>query len=84
MTDRTDATSPRLTATETRLLDVLRSRPGYVFSRAELVGLVMPDAIVLERTIDVHVRALRFKLGKEAESIRTIRGGGYCFASSET
>jgi DNA-binding response OmpR family regulator len=46
-----------LTPTEYTLLEVLRSQPGYVFTRAELVRLVMPDAVVLERTIDVHVDA---------------------------
>lgn len=73
------ADCPRLTPTEARLLTALRSRPGHAFSRAELVTIVMPDAVVLERTIDVHVRALRAKLGAAANQIRSVRGVGYQF-----
>ena len=40
-------------------LEVLRSQPGRVFSRSELVALVMRGTVVLERTIDVHIKALR-------------------------
>ena len=68
-----------LTPTEQRLLEVLRGQPGRVFPRAELVTLVMPDAVVLERTIDVHVKALRRKLGTGEGSIQTVRRQGYCF-----
>jgi hypothetical protein len=68
-----------LTPTERRLLDLLRSNPGQVYSRAELVALVIGDALVGERTIDVHIRALRKKLDPHAHNIRTIRKAGYCF-----
>lgn len=68
-----------LTPTESRLLDVLQNQPGRVFTRAELVSLVMPDAIVLERTIDVHVKSLRKKLGPAAGQIETVRRAGYRF-----
>ena len=37
------------------------------------------DALVLERTIDVHVKSLRQKLGDRAEQIETVRGVGYRF-----
>ena len=83
MSDVPGNSEVRLTPTEARLLDVLRSRPGHVFSRAALVELVMPDSIVLERTIDVHIRSLRSKLGVEAASIRTVRLGGYCYRRAE-
>lgn len=68
-----------LTPTEARLLEVLRGHPGRVFSRKELVAVIMPDTIVLQRTIDVHIRGLRKKLGDEAKAIRTVRRGGYCY-----
>jgi DNA-binding response OmpR family regulator len=66
-----------LTPTEKRLLGVLASKPGQAFSRAELMALVMPDAVVLKRTIDVHIAALRKKLGPRARVIQTVRGVGY-------
>ena len=78
-----DDARPGLTPTEARLLDVLRGRPGHVFSRAELVALVMPGTIVLERTIDVHVRGLRAKLGAARNRIKTVRHLGYCFQPAE-
>ena len=71
----------QLTRTERRLFDVLRGQPDRVFNRAELVFLVMPGTVVLERTIDVHVKGLRKKLGLDAARIQTIRGIGYCWVS---
>ncbi len=69
-----------LTATEFRLLETLVRQPGRVFQRAELIDAVLgDDAIVLERTIDVHIRALRKKLGDHADLIETVRGVGYRF-----
>jgi DNA-binding response OmpR family regulator len=68
--------SPKLTPTEQRLLLALRSDLGRPFSRAELCALVMPDAVVLDRTIDVHVRGLRRKLPKSEGTIETVRGAG--------
>lgn len=75
MNEQPDLTPPRLTPTEQRLCDVLRQEPSRVFSRGELTRLVMPRTIVLARTVDVHVRAVRKKLGPA--SIRTVRGRGY-------
>jgi two-component system phosphate regulon response regulator PhoB len=66
-----------LTPTESRLLEALRSQPGRVFSRSELLKLVMPDSVVLERTIDVHIKALRQKLGPLGRRIETVRRVGY-------
>jgi two-component system phosphate regulon response regulator PhoB len=66
-----------LTPTEYRLFEVLRSQPGRAFRRAELVAQVMPETIVLERTIDVHIKALRRKLGALAGAIQTVRHVGY-------
>ena len=68
-----------LTPTERRLWETLRSRPGHVFSRKELLPLVMPGTVVLTRTIDVHIRGLRKALGDQAARIRTVWGRGYCY-----
>jgi len=69
-----------LTATEFRLLHFLAARPGRVFSRAEIIdGALGQEIAVLDRTVDVHIVALRRKLGKCQEWIETIRGFGYRF-----
>ena len=63
---------------EFELLELLASKPGKVFNRDQILSLVWGDgAIVGERTIDVHVRKLREKLGNNY--IRTIKGVGYTF-----
>jgi two-component system alkaline phosphatase synthesis response regulator PhoP len=70
-----------LTPTEMRLLHFLASHPGRVFPRAHLLTRVIgEDAIVTDRNIDVHVRALRQKLGDHQSIIETVRGVGYRFA----
>jgi two-component system, OmpR family, alkaline phosphatase synthesis response regulator PhoP len=69
-----------LTATEFRLLQMLAGHPGRVFSRSELIdGALGRNVAVLNRTIDVHVMALRRKLGESGRWIETIRGFGYKF-----
>jgi two-component system phosphate regulon response regulator PhoB len=69
-----------LTPSEFSLLDVLIRQPGRAFSRSELIDAALGnDAIVLERTIDVHIRALRLKLQSFAELVETVRGVGYRF-----
>lgn len=68
------------TASEFRLLDSLIGHPGRVFDRLELIELALgADTLVLERTIDVHVRSIRKKLGSLADCIETVRGVGYRF-----
>jgi len=72
-----------LTPTEFRLLEVLVRQAGRAFSRHELMDAAIgEDAMVLERTIDVHVKSLRKKLGAAAELIETVRGIGYRFRES--
>ena len=72
-----------LTPTEMRLLHFLASHPGRVFPRSHLLSRVIgEDAIVTDRNIDVHVRALRQKLGEAADVIETVRGVGYRFADA--
>jgi len=68
----------RLTPTEYRLLEYLLERPGRVFTREQLLDKVWGLGYFGEtRTVDVHVRRLRAKLGKEASLIRTVTGVGY-------
>jgi two-component system alkaline phosphatase synthesis response regulator PhoP len=63
---------------EFELLEFLMSKPGKVFNRDEILSRVWGnETIVGERTIDVHIRKLREKLGDEY--IRTIKGVGYTF-----
>ena len=69
-----------LTPTEFRLLEVLLRQAGRAFTRYELMDAAIgEDAIVLERTIDVHIKSLRKKLGEAGELIETVRGVGYRF-----
>ncbi|MBT5020703.1 response regulator transcription factor [bacterium] len=69
-----------LTQTEFKLLWTLSKQPGRTFSRNELLDVSRgEDANSMERTIDVHVRALRKKLLDRAELVETIRGIGYRF-----
>jgi DNA-binding response OmpR family regulator len=73
-----------LTRSEFRLLDTLIRQPGRVFHRSELIDAALgEDTMVMERTIDVHIRALRRKLGERADVIETVRGVGYRFRDSE-
>ena len=69
-----------LTPSEFGLLAAFVRQPGRAFTRAELIDVALgDDAIVLERTIDVHIRALRKKLSAHADLIQTVRGIGYRF-----
>ncbi len=69
-----------LTPTEFRLLEVLLRQAGRAFTRYELMDAAIgEDAVVLERTIDVHIKSLRKKLGEAGELIETVRGVGYRF-----
>jgi len=67
-----------LTSTEFKILHLLASNKGKVFSRDRLLDhLWGEEKIVVDRTIDVHVRHLREKLGKAGALIKNIRGVGY-------
>lgn len=69
-----------LTKSEFRLLDTLIRQPGRAFDRTELIDAALGgDTFVLVRTIDVHIRALRRKMGAHADVIETVRGVGYRF-----
>ncbi len=72
-----DLTLPRK---EFELLSLLISKPGKVFTRDEIMNRIWGnDIIVGDRTIDVHIRKIREKLGDEY--IKTIKGVGYKFDS---
>ena len=74
----------QLTRSEFRLLDTLIRQPGRVFHRTELIDAALgEDTMVMERTIDVHIRALRRKLGEHADVVETVRGVGYRFRDTE-
>jgi two-component system alkaline phosphatase synthesis response regulator PhoP len=67
---------------EFELLELLASRPGKVYNREQILAIVWGnETIVGERTIDVHIRKLREKLGDDY--IRTVKGVGYTFNESE-
>jgi two-component system phosphate regulon response regulator PhoB len=73
-----------LTATGFRLIHFLASHPGRVFTRDELLSRVIGDgSVVIDRNIDVHVVAIRKKLGRYRDLIETIRGVGYRFREEE-
>lgn len=66
---------------EFELLDFLASRPGKVFSRDQILSSVWGnETIVGERTVDVHIRKLREKLGNHY--IRTVKGVGYTYSAN--
>jgi two-component system phosphate regulon response regulator PhoB len=68
-----------LTPTEFRLLECMLRQPGRAFTRHQLMDAAIGEgAIVLERTIDVHIKTLRKKLGT-SDLIETVRGVGYRF-----
>ncbi|HSV87929.1 MAG TPA: response regulator transcription factor [Bacteroidales bacterium] len=75
MKDKKEITLPKK---EFELLTLLTSRPNKVFSREEIFSQVWGSNVVVgDRTIDVHVRRLREKIG--IENIKTIKGVGYKF-----
>jgi two-component system phosphate regulon response regulator PhoB len=69
-----------LTYTEFALLHFLAKKPGWAFTRTQIVDAVKgEDYPVTERSVDVQVAGLRKKLGEHASYIETVRGVGYRF-----
>jgi two-component system alkaline phosphatase synthesis response regulator PhoP len=69
-----------LTSTEFKILHLLARRPGWVFTRYQIVdGIRGPNYPVTERSVDVQIVALRKKLGEQGDLIETVRGVGYRF-----
>jgi DNA-binding response OmpR family regulator len=67
-----------LTSTEFKILQILSTKKGWVFSRDKILRhLWGDDKMVLDRTVDVHIKHLREKLGKAAAFIKNVRGAGY-------
>ncbi len=78
-----DGAEVALTPTEFRLLEVLLRQPGRAFTRHDLMDAAIgEEAVVLERTIDVHIKSLRKKLGDAGDLVQTVRGVGYRFRES--
>ncbi len=69
-----------LTATEFAILVFLSKKPGWVFTRSQIInGIRGDDYPVTDRSVDVQILNLRKKLGKEGKNIETVRGVGYRF-----
>ena len=68
----------QLTLAEFKLLALLMSRPGRGFSRDPILEQISGSCVyVVDRNVDVHIRAIRKKFGDDAEFIQTVRGVGY-------
>ena len=67
----------KLAKKEFNLLYYLMTIPGEVFSREDIISAVWNDSFVGDRTIDVHIRKIREKIG--SRHIKTIKGVGYKF-----
>lgn len=73
-----------LTKLEFQMLGFLMENRGKVFSRDQLLsGVWEGQAFVVDRTVDVHVRSIRQKLGKYRDHIETVRGSGYRFVDPD-
>ena len=80
---RLDGAELNLSLTEFDLLNLLMSNPDRVYSRAQLLDLLWPQNVnVGERTVDVHISALRKTLEPSGRQnwIQTVRGAGYRFS----
>lgn len=67
-----------LTSTEFRILKLLSERKGWVYARDQILDyLGVQEKGVLDRTVDVHIKNLREKLGVAGKFIKNIRGVGY-------
>ncbi len=67
---------------EFELLALLAANPGKVYSREMLLNTIWgSDVVVVDRTVDVHIRKIREKLGDDASTIETIKGVGYRYRS---
>jgi two-component system phosphate regulon response regulator PhoB/two-component system alkaline phosphatase synthesis response regulator PhoP len=67
-----------LTLAEFRILQLLASEEGRVFSRDRILDhLWGNEKIVLDRTMDVHIRHLRSKIGSASKLIRNVHGVGH-------
>lgn len=73
-----DGNRIELTSTEFRILRLLADRKSWVYSREQILEhLGVHEKGVLDRTVDVHIKNLREKLGESGKRIKNIRGVGY-------
>lgn len=69
-----------LTATEFKMLNLLMTRPGRVFTRQQIIEAIHGRyAAVTDRSVDVQIVTLRRKMGEAGSEIETVRGVGYRF-----
>jgi two-component system phosphate regulon response regulator PhoB len=77
---RVDGKPIELSSTEFRVLQFLANRPGWVFSRQQILDGVHGDNYAItDRAVDVQIVGLRKKLGEAGKYIETVRGVGYRF-----
>ncbi|HYE04283.1 MAG TPA: response regulator transcription factor [Planctomycetota bacterium] len=80
-----DGEAAAVTLTEFRLLHFLATHPAVVYSRYELLERIGDqEAVVTDRTVDVHIRNLRMKIRPYDPLIETVRGVGYRFSDVES
>lgn len=78
---RKDGTEINLPRKEFELLHYLATHPGKVFRREDLLASIWQNVHVTDRTVDVHIRKIRSKIG--ADVIHTIKGVGYKFTTEQ-
>nr|WP_286670514.1 winged helix-turn-helix domain-containing protein [Fodinibius salsisoli] len=67
-----------LTSTEYTLIELIYKNPKRVYTRQEILEhITEEDRFVFDRTVDVHIKNLRLKMGKAGKVIKTYRGIGY-------
>ncbi len=72
-----------LTSTEFKILHLLARRPGWVFTRQQIIDAARGEEYaVTDRSVDVHIAGLRKKLGPLGKQIETVHGVGYRFRES--
>ena len=75
----------KLTTTEFKLLLVMMQQPGRAFSREQLMHSALGEQTeVVDRNVDVHIRAIRKALGDNHNIIETVRGVGYRCCSNDS
>lgn len=75
-----DGDAVQLTHTEFQILHLLARKPGWVYTRYQIVNQIRgEDVIVTDRSVDVQIVGLRKKLGEAGRYVETVRGVGYRF-----
>jgi two-component system phosphate regulon response regulator PhoB len=74
-----DGAKVEFSATEFRVLCVLARKPGWVFTREQILDAIHGEShyAITERAVDVQIVSLRRKLGTAGQYIETVRGVGY-------